>query len=916
MGNLFSRVFDLRRENFRQAFLMFGGLMCAAAAGLSARTMGDTLFLIQYGAEWISYMYIGTALTVTCAALLLRRLGSRFALHRVIIGFSLSLGVISLILRWALVEGPPWLTIPIYLWADVVATLVIVQFWTFTASAFNAREAKRIFAFIGTGGALSGALVGLLIRNYVRVIGTENLLIVGSVLLCGFAIFLYFAAHAGVVGSAPSSKPPRSVKKATRTHAHVRTIAAMVIVSTIAVTMIDYQFKADARAHYPSGGDLASFFGIFYAYNSVASLILQAFFVSRILKKGGLLVSLMILPCSLLLGSGAIVLSSTFDAVVLTKFAHVLLFFTIDNTAFQILYLSIPVQGRGRAKTLIDGIWRPIALGAGGLTLILAIPFVSMHLISIIVLPLILAWSVLVVVNFRGYVASLMASLKQGRFDLSGDAQMSDEASVEVLNRLAERGTDDEVVYMFELIEHMRDVNCTPQALAVLDRDSSRIKILALDYLRKKGHPVAEGAVVGLLDHPDAGVRASATSVVCLGPGSKAIEAVKKLLEDPDTRVRAEAAAGLLRCGQEAGKAWTVMKALVSSENPEERICSAHAIGHAGSAELQESLLLLLNDDVQGVQFAALEASKGIPCPEAIPTIVEMLAEDRTYEAASQALVAQGDGGVEVLRNAAIHDPSGGGSRAALHVPGVLARIGSRSAFSALRELFQSKVDSLRHAAIDATCRIIRERPMLQAEVGDLQELLLAEVGRTIVLQSLRDEMKELDGTDLLVESLEEMRKECLHRVFTLLGVLYPKTDMEAIRRGLLEGSREVRANAVEVLDNTLKGVLRERLFAPLIEPPEPTRVSAKNAKVRLWSLLDWDNDWLRVCALHAIGRGRLKEALTEVRNSLNSPDALVRETGLWTLGQIADQTMFETERRQHLGDPDPRVRGLAAAMG
>ena len=131
-----------------------------------------------------------------------------------------------------------------------------------------------------------------------------------------------------------------------------------------------------------------------------------------------------------------------------------------------------------------------------------------------------------------------------------------------------------------------------------------------------------------------------------------------------------------------------------------------------------------------------------------------------------------------------------------------------------------------------------------------------------------------------------------------------------------MEGSREVRANAVEVLDNTLKGVLRERLFAPLIEPPEPTRVSAKNAKVRLWSLLDWDNDWLRVCALHAIGRGRLKEALTEVRNSLNSPDALVRETGLWTLGQIADQTMFETERRQHLDDSDPRVRGLAAAMG
>lgn len=911
MEHLLIRLFDLRREHLRQAYLMFGGLMCVAAAGLSARTAGDTLFLIRYGAAWICYMYVATALTVTGAALTLRRLARVYPLHRLITGFVLTLSLVALGLRVALLRGPAWLAVPVYLWADVVATLVVVQFWIFTGSAFNAREAKRLFAFIGTGGTLSGAIFGLLIRNYVRQVGAENLLIVVAVLLGGFTILLSLAVRAGVTTPAPSGQQGRGAKRGPRPYAtQVRMIGAMAVVATVALTLIDYQFKADARAHYPTGAELASFFGVFYACNSVASLILQAFLVSRILKKGGLLISLLILPGCLLIGSAAILSTSAFQAIVATKFAHVLLFFTIDNTAFQLLYLSIPPQGRGQARTFVDGMCRPVALGGAGLLLISVVPFISIPLVSAVALPLIAAWIALVAVNFRRYLAALMESLRRGRFDASGEAHMSDEASLEALKRLLATGTDDEVLYVSELIRQMETVDCTPEALAALKRESPQIKIQALDYLRGRGRPVEVPGIEALLRHPEAGVRASAVAVVCLSPGSKALGGVESLLEDVEVRVRAEAAAGLIRCrGVEgARRAWPVVTAMVTAVDVEARIWGARALGQAGGRgragtekmdgdlqslfkeDLQGLLLALLRDDVLAVRIAALKAAERASCPEAIPLIVQMLAGDRTYDAAAQALVAHGDEGVEALRQAATPDASGRQGRAALRVPAVLARIGSRSAFEALRGLLRARADGLRHAAIDAICHLVRERPALRAEVEDLEDLLLAEVGRAMVLQSLRDDFRWLEGADLLLETLGEMRDGCLRRIFALLGILFPQTDMEAIRRAVMEGTAEVRANAVEVLDNLLKGEIHDRLLGPLLEPFDASEGSAENATARLRALMEWNDDWLQACALHAAGRGGLVEALPEVEAATESPDALVRETALWAKTQITQK--------------------------
>jgi HEAT repeat protein len=156
-----------------------------------------------------------------------------------------------------------------------------------------------------------------------------------------------------------------------------------------------------------------------------------------------------------------------------------------------------------------------------------------------------------------------------------------------------------------------------------------------------------------------------------------------------------------------------------------------------------------------------------------------------------------------------------------------------------------------------------------------------------MVLQNLLSDMRLLPGSDLLVQTLAEMRGDCVRRVFILLGVRFPRADMAAIQRAVTEGAGEVRANALEVLDNTLKGELRERLIGGLLEPKPGLRPDMEDALERLRGLMDWPDEWLKACAIHTAGRGGIATVLPEVASAAESQEGLVRETALWAIGRI-----------------------------
>ena len=153
--------------------------------------------------------------------------------------------------------------------------------------------------------------------------------------------------------------------------------------------------------------------------------------------------------------------------------------------------------------------------------------------------------------------------------------------------------------------------------------------------------------------------------------------------------------------------------------------------------------------------------------------------------------------------------------------------------------------------------------------------------------------------TRLLVDRLLSHRAN----VFGLLSLLHSEREMAAARRGLESGRPELRAHALEYLDNVLQGEVRQQVFAVIDELPRADRL--REAR-RLFGLVpetaetvlrrlalerppgDYDAPWLTAAALRLIYDARIEALYPLLRRSAErDPEPLVQETAAHLIAQL-----------------------------
>ena len=78
-------------------------------------------------------------------------------------------------------------------------------------------------------------------------------------------------------------------------------------------------------------------------------------------------------------------------------------------------------------------------------------------------------------------------------------------------------------------------------------------------------------------------------------------------------------------------------------------------------------------------------------------------------------------------------------------------------------------------------------------------------------------DLEEYSARNSLIEILEKRLDHGLEQIFTLLGLRYQQKDIEIAYHGILSDKQDIRANAIEFLDNLLHPNLKEALL-PLVE--------------------------------------------------------------------------------------------------
>jgi HEAT repeat protein len=135
---------------------------------------------------------------------------------------------------------------------------------------------------------------------------------------------------------------------------HLKIIASIVFIATMAGTLVDYQFKDFARVAYDADADLAGFFGAFYGWTGGIALFVQLVLASRLMSTLGVSGVLSTLGTINMLGAFGVMLVPGLASVTALRGANNSFRSSLYRPTLEFLYVPIPAELRRKTKSFID----------------------------------------------------------------------------------------------------------------------------------------------------------------------------------------------------------------------------------------------------------------------------------------------------------------------------------------------------------------------------------------------------------------------------------------------------------------------------------------------------------------------------------------------------------------------------------
>lgn len=929
--SLFARLFNVRPQETQRVLLLFIHLLSAVGVFIMGRNARDTLFLSHFSRDVLVYMYISQAVVVALPAWGYARYTNHIR-RDVLLLWSLGImAALSLVFFGLVPLGHGAVFIALYNFVELMGALMMIQFWTFAGDVFSSREAKRLFPFIGGGGVMANILVGGVIVVVVRVTGVEVLLLFMAALLLVCMGCVWKMGQLERTRLAEQARDRRAAdKKAVLVSAqaqgilqstHLKIIAMMTCITFVAVQFVDFQFKSVTRESF-KGQELAEFYAYFTVATGVLAAVAQFGLSARILETFGVVVALAVLPASLLIGNTWVALAgASLWAVTFTQGAQTAFRYSIYDATMQVIYTPVPANVRGRAKTFIDGMLKPAAIGGAGILMWFLGNKLNLSPASMAYVALVLTgvWLALVLSIKREYVRELLATLRKRRLNFDeGALHITDAPTVDFLRRTLQSGDDRAVRDALELLPRVQGARFDDELNRLLAHQDPSIRSRAVSMLGRGGTMASATPISERFQDDNAEVRAAAVRAYALVGRERSISKVMGFLRDDHAGVRAAAVAGLIAHGGLDGilQAADPLKRMLEDPDPAVREQAARVLQEIRVRNFYQPVLKLMWDDNLRVQQAAIAAAGDMQSPELIPALVYKLGERETASAAGRALARYGESVLDVLGKVLANKDEELQIRR--QVPRILASMGSKRALDLLLSYLEVPDPSLRREVARATVRVKDRIPNAVVPEAPVEAIITREVQDAFGLLCALADMDSGGEQSLMKDSLGERMAAARERIFRLLAIIYPSKTVDVVYRNLTSPQQNVRANAVEVLDNLLSNRLK-RVLIPLVEEqPVEARLRAAQSLFQLqrrspedWlaELLKSRDPWLRVCALNETARRGLVSLAEPVRAALSDPDPVVRETAVRSVTLLMPASQWRPALEGLHEDRNVRVR-------
>ena len=402
---------DESARSLKLLSLLLAFVFCGAIVG---ETVSLSMIVSLAGPQIISRLYLINGALLLLLPFFFFNVIDRFNRARIMctllwgmMGLLLTYLVVFLLLGGAAGVWANRFLIVIYPLSYLSKTILFLTFWTLANDIYSINIAKKRFPLIAAWGFVGGLCGAFIARLLLEVVAPEMILVlwIGS-----YSLALVFAYRIMVVnkGALLKSEDLSQVKLSRmgflESFRDVFSLKLVPLLSVlyglvfVAIFSIDFLFWKKCHAWFVTSRELASFQFAFYEVHGLVTVLGLWFIMPRLISSLGFIKIFYLLPIMLLSGSVVLIvgqLSGLNPHILLftyvgIQFLRYIFFENAFSPVYQMFFTAIPLERRGRAKTVLEGVVKPVAIIIAGLSVLLLDRFENGLLIGIFVIAAIM----------------------------------------------------------------------------------------------------------------------------------------------------------------------------------------------------------------------------------------------------------------------------------------------------------------------------------------------------------------------------------------------------------------------------------------------------------------------------------------------------------------------------------------------
>jgi AAA family ATP:ADP antiporter len=349
-------------------FLLLLNLFVLLVAYYVLKTVREPLILAGGGAEMKSYAAAFQAAALIGFVPAYGWISTRVSRARLVVAMVLFFAGTVEAFYLASLARLPYLGFAFYVWVGIFSNAAIALFWSYANDLHGPESGERLFPVIAIGAA-AGSPVGskLAERLFEGGVSPYHLMHVGAALLV-LQLALYRIVERRTRGTpraqrAPLASGPGGFGLVLRSP-YLRLVAVLLVLLNLVNATGEYVLGRSvvSAARLASATDpaldVASYIGAFYGryfyWVNVASVVLQALLVSRIVKRFGVAGALFALPLVAFGAYALVAAGAGLAAIRWAKTAENAVDYSVMNTGKQLLWLPTAREEKYKAKQAID----------------------------------------------------------------------------------------------------------------------------------------------------------------------------------------------------------------------------------------------------------------------------------------------------------------------------------------------------------------------------------------------------------------------------------------------------------------------------------------------------------------------------------------------------------------------------------